>query len=42
MADIVLVVVSLAFFWLCVLYIRGCERLVKSTEEVFEPDEVIS
>jgi hypothetical protein len=33
MADIVFVVVALAFFGLCVLYVRACDRLVHGTEE---------
>jgi hypothetical protein len=36
MADIVFVVIALAFFGLCVLYVRACDRLVRSTEEEAE------
>lgn len=42
MADIVFVAVALAFFGLCVLYVRGCERLVKGSEETPELGEVSS
>ena len=41
MADIVFVLVSVAFFGLCVLYIRGCERILRSNEETADtPDGV--
>jgi hypothetical protein len=41
MGDIVFIVVTLAFFALCWLYIRGCERIIKSSgEEVAEQFEV--
>lgn len=33
MADIVFVVVALAFFGLCVIYVQACDRLVRGTEE---------
>jgi hypothetical protein len=29
MADAVLVLVGLAFFGLCVLYVRGCDRMIR-------------
>lgn len=29
MADVVLVLVVLAFFGLCVLYVRGCDRVIR-------------
>lgn len=32
MADLVLVLVLLAFLGLCALYIRGCERIIRSDE----------
>ncbi|GAB7145981.1 potassium transporter Trk [Mycobacterium riyadhense] len=32
MADLVLVLIVLAFFGLCVLYIRGCERIIRHDE----------
>ena len=38
MADLIFVVVTLAFFGLCVLYVRGCERLV--ARRTTTPDEV--
>jgi hypothetical protein len=40
MADVIFVLVSLAFFALCWLYVRGCEWLIKSGEEAPEPVEV--
>jgi hypothetical protein len=36
MADLVLVLIVLAFFGLCVLYIRGCERIIRK-DEIGEP-----
>jgi hypothetical protein len=30
MVDVVLVLVVLAFFGLCVLYVRGCDRMIRS------------
>ena len=33
MADVIFVLVTLAFFALCGLFVRGCERLVGSTDE---------
>jgi hypothetical protein len=33
MADIVFVLIAVAFFALCGLYIRGCERILRSGEE---------
>jgi hypothetical protein len=39
MADIVFVLVSLAFFGLCWLYVRGCERIIGSGEEAPESVE---
>jgi hypothetical protein len=38
MADIVLVLVVLAFFGLCVLYVRGCDRLIRS-DGIDEPGQ---
>jgi hypothetical protein len=32
MADINFVLVALAFFGLCVVYIRACDRLVRGSE----------
>jgi hypothetical protein len=33
MGDIIFVLATLAFFGLCWLYVRGCELLIKSSEE---------
>ena len=33
MADIVFIAVTLAFFALCVLYVRGLDRLVRSAAD---------
>ena len=33
MADILFVLVSLAFFGLCALYVRGCERIIGGSED---------
>jgi hypothetical protein len=33
MADIIFVAVALAFFGLCVLYVRACDRLVRGAED---------
>jgi hypothetical protein len=32
MADIIFVLVAVAFFGLCVLYVRACDRLVGGSE----------
>ena len=40
MGDVVFVLVSLAFFALCWLYVRGCERLINGGEKTPEPGEV--
>lgn len=32
MADLVLVLVVLGFFGLCLLYVRGCDRIIRSDE----------
>lgn len=32
MADVVLVLVVLVFFGLCVLYVRGCERMIRDDD----------
>jgi hypothetical protein len=34
MADIVFIVTALAFFAICVAYVRGLDRIVRSTEGV--------
>ena len=39
MGDVIFVLVSLAFFGVCWLYVRGCEWLIKTDEEVPEPVE---
>ena len=39
MADIVFVAVTLVFFGLCALYVRGLDRLVRSTS-ADSPEEV--
>lgn len=36
MADLVLVLVVLGFFGLCLLYVRGCERMIRS-DEISDP-----
>ena len=36
MADLVLVLIVFAFFGLCVLYIRGCARIIRN-DEIGEP-----
>ena len=33
MADVIFVAVIVAFFALCVLYVRGLDRLVRSAED---------
>jgi len=33
MADIVFILVVLGFFAICVAYVRGVDRMVRSTEE---------
>jgi hypothetical protein len=33
MADFIFVLVAVAFFGLCVLYVRACDRLVRGGEE---------
>jgi hypothetical protein len=43
MADVVFVAISVGFFGLCALYIKGCERILSSSEETAEiPSEVTS
>lgn len=36
MADVVLVMTAFAFFGLCTLYIRGCERILRR-DDIGEP-----
>ena len=40
MADVVFVAVTIAFFALCALYVRGLDRLVRSAEDADEAGEV--
>jgi hypothetical protein len=37
-ADIAFVLLTLAFFAACVLYVRACDRLIAPTEEELERD----
>jgi hypothetical protein len=39
MADVVFVLVILAFFALCVLYVRFCDRIITSGEPAGSADE---
>jgi len=40
MADIVFIAVTLAFFAICVAYVRGLDCLVRSSEEAESATEV--
>jgi hypothetical protein len=40
MADVVFVAVIVAFFALCVVYVRGLDRLVRSAEDGDQVGEV--
>jgi hypothetical protein len=43
MADLVFIVITLVFFAVCVAYVRGLDRIVRSGEEAETPaDEVAS
>ncbi|HEU0287835.1 MAG TPA: hypothetical protein VFR22_12385 [Nocardioidaceae bacterium] len=48
MSDLIFVALTVAFFALCVAYVRGCDRIVESgsppTEEaaVAEPDRALA
>jgi len=42
MADIVFIVVTLAFFALCVAYVRGLDRMVRAAEEAEATHEVVA
>jgi hypothetical protein len=43
MPDVVFIAVILAFFGLCALYIRACDRILQGTEESADsPSEVSS
>jgi hypothetical protein len=37
MADVIFIAIVVAFFGLCVLYIKGCERILRSGDEGSEP-----
>ena len=39
MADIVFIAVAIAFFALCVAYVRGLDRLVRSAAEADDVNE---
>lgn len=41
MGDLMLVLVLLAFFGLCTLYIRGCERMIRN-DEIGQPTVELS
>ena len=40
MADVVFIAVTIAFFALCVLYVRGLDRLVRSADDADQAEEV--
>ena len=40
MADIIFIALTLAFFALCVAYVRGLDRIVRAAEEADEVHEV--
>ena len=42
MADIVFIAVAIAFFALCIAYVRGLDRIVRSAEEADAVHEVAS
>jgi hypothetical protein len=33
MADLIFIALTLAFFAICVLYVRGCDRIVASADD---------
>ena len=39
-ADIIFIALTLAFFALCVAYVRGLDRIVRAAEEADEAHEV--
>lgn len=39
MADIVFLAVAAGFFGVCVLYIRGCDRIIRGAEESHDTSE---
>ena len=36
MADVVFIIVIIAFFTVCVAYVRGLDRFVRATEQIEE------
>jgi hypothetical protein len=42
MGDVIFVAVTVAFFALCVLYVRGLDRLVRSADDADQAGEVTS
>jgi hypothetical protein len=42
MEDVIYVGISIVFFAICVAYVRGLDRLVRSTEEAEKVTEVTS
>lgn len=40
MADVLFVAIAMAFFAVCGLYVRGCDRIVRSTEDLDDTAEV--
>jgi uncharacterized protein YoxC len=41
MADIAFIVATLAFFGLCVAYVRGLDRIVRAAEETEEETQEV-
>jgi hypothetical protein len=42
MPDVLFVLITAAFFGLCVLYIKGCERILSGAEEGEGPAEEVA
>ncbi|HMG40238.1 MAG TPA: potassium transporter Trk [Acidimicrobiales bacterium] len=42
MADVVFVLVAVAFFGLCVLYVKGCERILRGAGDADETTEGVT
>ena len=42
MADVVFIAVTVAFFAICVAYVRGLDRIVRSAEDAESAQEVSS
>lgn len=42
MADFVFVAIVLGFFGLCALYIRGCDRLLRGSQEAADPTDGVT